>query len=495
MMLACSTDLKVSPMVYDSKPTAGINYALPFAQFDIAISTQLKECETDSGWPKLQTTVTATPRYENDPSMNFLIDYGSLSNWMKMSDFQIKKYDNSQMLKSVGITSEDKTGKVIVNTVGGLINLAHAAVIAGAGVGVEGKKPNLCGVKARQYLIDYAAQKAALEITTARLDNETKHLKALTDVTISLGKEVNQEIQKKVFSHAEQLALLQLQLANQSKALTTTLEKITSPVVKLSWPNSGQELVKPDAIPQPEKEKINDWFLSDIFDKDQVSNLIDPSVQKTHSVFIPIVDISLVSIIEKTKPAGESKSANGIVYRIPVKGKLMVSICKNFEHAIGTVEPKCKIMDDQKEVVSTSIPQLGQTFVLPFHNGIFQNNLLNAEFAVDGNLSSFQYTEKSSRAEIASDTFNQLAATILQGTKDITPLVSKPQLSKAEEIKAATAELQAQADYEKVKLALQPSSDQDKQLAILASETALLDAQRKRIEAEQALSKAKGQTP
>ena len=73
--------------------------------------------------------------------------------------------------------------------------------------------------------------------------------------------------------------------------------------------------------------------------------------------------------------------------------------------------------------------------------------------------------------------------------------MSKPQLSKAEEIKAATAELQAQADYEKVKLALQPSSDQDKQLAILASETALLDAQRKRIEAEQALSKAKGQTP
>jgi len=481
-------------MEYSKTPLEGIDYALPFAQFDIAISTRLKKCATESGWPDLQTTVTASARYENDPSKHFLIDYSSLSSWMKTSDFQIKKYDNSQMLKSIGVISEDKTGKVIVNTVGGLINLAHAAVIAGAGAGGE-KIDNLCSADARKYLLDYDTQKASLEKTTDRLDTETKHLKAIIDVIPSLGKEVIPEIQKKIFFHSEQLALLQVQLGNQSKELTATIEKITSPVVKLSWPDSGDELEKKDIISTPEKEKINDWLLDKIFDKTKTANKIDPNVKKTHSVFIPIVDTKLVSVSENTQaPSNKLKSTNGIVYRIPVKGKLMVSVCKNFEHAPGTLAPKCKAMDDQ-EITSASIPQLGQTFVLPFHNGIFQNNLLNAEFAIDGTLSSFQYTEKSSRAEVASDTFNQVASTILQGTKDIAPLVSKPKLSKAEEIKASTAELQAQADYEKAKLALQPSSDQDKQLAILASETALLDAQRKRIEAEQALSKAKEQTP
>jgi hypothetical protein len=182
------------------------------------------------------------------------------------------------------------------------------------------------------------------------------------------------------------------------------------------------------------------------------------------------------------------ESTIGIVYRIPVKGKLMVYVCEEKNNANQCVK------GGFNEIISTSIPQLGQTFVLPYQNGIFQNNLVKAEFSPDGNLTKFQYEEKSSQAEVASDTFNQVAAKILEGTKDITSIMKTSGFSKTQQLKDATAELQAKADYEKVKLALQ-SSENERKASILNSETALLDAERKRVEAEQALSKVRNQTP
>lgn len=499
---ACTSDLKVSPIHYSATPITGIPYNLSFAQFDIVISSRLIKCKGINGWPTFKTTVTAAPRIENDPSMSFVIDYSELSNWMKTSDFQIKMQDNSQRIKSIGVTSEDKTGKVVVNTVGGLINLVHSAAIAAAGAAPIPVEFSACSTDSENALVEYDKQKKYLEIATGKLDQETKDLKSLTDYATALGKGMSPAIQSKLLSQAKKVSLLQVEIIQLTDKLNAASNIITGPLVKLTWPNMGSELIIDDAITKADKVKINDWILYKLLDSQRLldkgmipaSKQADFNAKSIHSFFTPSVKIGIEPVLEKTVPTSLPNTVNGIVYRIPIKGKVMVSICKDFKQDIASVD-KCEAMDAPQDILTTSVPQLGQTYLLPFHNGPLQNNLLNAEFTPDGNISSFEYAEKSSRAEVASDTFNQVASTILQGTKDITPLLSKPGLSNVDQIKAATAELQAQADFNKAKLALQPASDNDKEIATITSETALLDAQRKQIEAELALSKAKAIAP
>jgi hypothetical protein len=136
------------------------------------------------------------------------------------------------------------------------------------------------------------------------------------------------------------------------------------------------------------------------------------------------------------------------------------------------------------------VPQLGPLMLIPFNNGAFQSNTIKLAFTNDGNLQSASVAEHVSGAEVASDTFNQVATNLLQGVKDIRTggLDAKTAM-----LKAKTGQLQAQKDYNAATIALQasPTADTDRQKAILDSDTALKDALRANIEAEVALEKAK----
>lgn len=84
----------------------------------------------------------------------------------------------------------------------------------------------------------------------------------------------------------------------------------------------------------------------------------------------------------------------GVVARQPISGDLIV--CTNSEVPC-TASAATKVVDE-----AVSVPQLGAYIVLPFSNGLAENNALNATFAKTGEPTMVEYKENSAAAlEIA----------------------------------------------------------------------------------------------
>ena len=65
----------------------GLGYSLPFVQFEITVTRQLKSC--DKGGPDVSVDVAAVPSSLPDPAHSYVIDPGSLSNWFKTSEIAV----------------------------------------------------------------------------------------------------------------------------------------------------------------------------------------------------------------------------------------------------------------------------------------------------------------------------------------------------------------------------------------------------------------------
>jgi hypothetical protein len=145
----------------------------------------------------------------------------------------------------------------------------------------------------------------------------------------------------------------------------------------------------------------------------------------------------------------------------------------------------------EAEIKVDSLPQLGRIYFLPFHNGPFQSNVLKASFANDGRLISAGYTERVSRAEVASDTLNQVADQLLDAANTLPTLGTK---TRTQILKDKTAEIEAQGEYEKALIALKVVSEEEQEgKALIEADTALKNALKANVEAELALQALTGQ--
>jgi hypothetical protein len=419
--------------------------------------------------------------FEADPNQTFVIDNDSLTNWLKTSELSIERHDNG-MLKTIGASAEDMTGKLIVNTVSGVIKLAQAAVIMAAEVRPE---DNPCNEDVLREAALLATKREAVSAATDALDAETKRLKLLGDAVTTFGKAPTEDIQRDLIAQTRVVADRQVALDKVQKVLQSTIDNI-SLVDTFTWPDDGITFAGTHAYPSVNFLK----FLKDPTDLSKSSNNAAIKLR-----IKPLSTLALSPDLNGKIPATAiSRDAKGIRYRNPVSGALEITLCKTIQLTPPNMQesadfcPRDKL--DTVTVAQGLVPQLGRLILTPFSNGSFQSNTLKASFTNDGNLQAASVAQKVSRAEVASDTLNQVANNLLQGIKDFRTAEID---TKTSVLKAKTNQLQAQKDYDEAVLALQPSAteENDKKKAIIDSDTALKDALRANIEAGTALEKAK----
>lgn len=154
MTSACTTQIATMPDTVRTAPNgaiAGIPYNLPMLQYRIEATRTLAQCPTTliiadaTGKPTpfvdptlaFAVTVAAKPRYVRGET--YVVDYRSLSSILKQTSFGITTYPETQNLRTINLSAEDKTGDVLKNvaelglTVAGL---AAGGPAAGAAKGV-----------------------------------------------------------------------------------------------------------------------------------------------------------------------------------------------------------------------------------------------------------------------------------------------------------------------------------------------------------------------
>jgi hypothetical protein len=490
----CSTNLKVHTLAAVKKDPAlqGAQYSLPFSRYKVSVARTLKDCGKPSA-PKLtfDIAVTAEQLFEPDPSATFVIDTGSLSNVFKTSELSWELYENG-MLKSVGASAEDQTGQVITSVLSAGLKIAQAVILPGtAAVGTlsaeqqkdlqllqQKQKDSACKDTIVEVLHRLDAQRATLEKATTALDHDSARLKAMTDVIAPFGAAATDVIQGRVMDQAQAVASRQSDVTVAQNVLATAISRVTQ-VKTFVWPDDGRKIL------DNEREKLSAAALNDWLKK--------PADVKEQTIHLRIVPLNLTGVVSRDDTAVPNPidpAQHGIRYRVPVRGELMVKVCGIAAPGVTNCAADDRVT---KRVAQGQVPQFGRLYVIPFWNGPFQSNTLNLAFNKDGTMTSGKYAETKARAQVGSDAFNQAAGTVLAGLKDIKDLRVTRSQKELQEIKAQTELLQARKQLQDAAAALQPGStdENDKQKAILSSDTALLDAQRAKIEAQLALDAAR----
>jgi hypothetical protein len=490
---ACSTELTVSPLRTESiAPGEGWIYSLPYARYKVSIVRTLDKCETDKqDRPTLffHLTVTAAPLFEADPSQTFVIDNDSLSSWFKTSELSIDRHDNG-MLKSIGASAEDRTGKLIVNTIAGVIKLSQAALMAPVSLAPGVPPPSaesICNKALLDIVKELGPKRAVLNAAKDNLEAETKRLTFFADAVATFGKAPADQIQMDLITQAERVATRQIELGRVQKDLQSTLDSI-SDVDAFTWPGDGRTLVGTHKYSKGNLRR----FLADNLNRTDV-RLSDVEIELR---IRPLSALALSADEDGKLPiVAIGANAKGIRYRAPVQGALEITLCEAVPHDVDDKKPTefCspeKIPDKLRVMLLAEgpVPQLGRMMLLPFTNRPFQSNTMKASFTDAGNLQTASVEEKVSQAEVASDTLNQVAGPLLQG---ITNLRTAGIDAKTAVLKAKTDQLLAERNYHQAVLALEPSGTEanDRQKAIIESDTALKEALRANNEADRALKK------
>jgi hypothetical protein len=458
-------------------------YSLPFTRYKVSVVRTLKKCFVDpsSAQPTLEfdVTVSATALYEPDPSQTFAIDNDSLTSWLKTSQLSIERHDNG-MLKSIGAAAEDRTGKVIVNTVSGAIKLAQAAAVTMAGGGPAVR--SLCKSDVANKLASLPAKKAAVRAATKDLDDESRKLKLWGEAVVPFGKATTAAIQTQLVGQAGVVAGKQAALDVAQKDLQDTIDGI-SLIDVFTWPDDGITLAGEHEYPARNLLKL----------------LEDQQTAQSNSMKVEMKIVALNGLGQvagadgKVPVAAQANDGKGIRYRNPVNGALEVIACEDMPTG-APGQAITKLCDPKKiktfRVAEGPVGQLGRIMLIPFFNGPFQSNTMGATFSNDGNLQTARVEERVSRGEVASDTVNQVATNLLQGVQTLQTIGID---SKTAVIKAKTSQLQAEKAYDQAVTALHPSdtAEADRQRAIVASDTLLKDALRANIEANAALEKTR----
>lgn len=130
------------------KALSGVSYALPMLQYDLKTTRTLTGCPAEVEWApgvyvgSLALSLEVEAKPEAIEGERYRINYSKLDSWMKTTSFTIEYHANSELLKSVNVSIEDKSGEVIGNVV--KAGLAVAAVASGpAGMGATAAGLNM----------------------------------------------------------------------------------------------------------------------------------------------------------------------------------------------------------------------------------------------------------------------------------------------------------------------------------------------------------------
>lgn len=451
---------------------------------------------------KVLMRASATPLMSLDPKHAYVIDYSHMQSLLKGTDYNVENYPNGT-LKSINVTIDDQTDKVIKGAVDGIVKLAKASS-GGFLPDLSESAPKMqsftewkrgiqpCNVATQLRL----AQRNALAKQAER--DEEVNLILVTETNELANKVVNEIVERDkkqaVFDGLEsgdpeepkaaaELKLAKQNVKNAQKELAKAKEKqsaaleesgsvaskflairkkLTLTKVTTITPESG---TKPIFDLRGLDEVRTDWLenerVVESCNKNPKECIMDK--MKAQAVIYPMFMGKIAEVKKKevegkdsgshTKTAGlppdidPTKEANGVFYRQPARSTLFV--CKE-QDCLDPDNADKPAVEAKNLLLSTviDIPQLGTLATLPLKNGTFQNNTIGASFAEDGALTQLIYKTNAVAAK-AAGVFDASAETALQ-YKEAKRKQETAKLGQSKsEVEAQEALLEAQLSLEK----------------------------------------------
>lgn len=469
--LAGCTELSVTPSeLAEIKPTKGIQYGLPYVSYNLTITRRLTGC-TESTYEVETSVVVAKENFELDTKQIYEIDYESLSSWFKTSEFSIERHPNL-MIKKLGVSSTDQTGAIIVDTVTAVGKVA--TTIAGVPGGSKGSPTGrVCKPEIESLVREIKHLTERTKVIEEDLRKATARHETLRD-TLSLFKP-DSSLFPQTLASAREVRSQQERLNAATAAAAKAMKKVTD-IQTMRWPTAG-DMLRGRAV-GAEREKVQSWLT------------VVPDVN-AFAITLQIADksgygLKITNPEAATIPAEASgRDAKGLRYRDPVTGMLSFTTCSNYSS-----DNKCLPNEMKTSSVTVgAMPQLARVRLLPYSNGVFQSNVLNAEFADNGALTSMSYSELTARADVLAQTVGKTADAVAAGLANIRKAGPDSRIAalnkEAEEYKARNEARKAREVYSA------PSTiDNANTQALIDSDTQLKKAQLANFEADLALKKA-----
>ena len=459
----------------ERNPVKGISYSLPFATYRISVVRTVTDCDIDANGGmvlKFDVSAAAQQFLARDPAHSYVIDSESLSNWFKTSELSWELHDNG-MLKSIGGKAQDKTSEFITSVVGTAFKVAQTAAIAAIGAD---PKAQVCGP-----MLTRLKQRDALERIVANVTRDVEaakaRYKAMSDVLGTIGSDGMKAHQNQLYALAMRIVDRQIASEQAQAQLTELIKKLTI-THTFMWPPDGSDLKGEESMSPAALKKLGGDPNSATSLDLGVKLRILPRGESDKVVSGPG---------EKFLDAKVAGPIAGIRYRPPMEGYIEISLCSV---AGSKLERRPCAAPQTLKVADGPIPQLGRVHVIPFTNGIFQDNALELNFAATGALESGKYNENAARALVAAQTAGKVVDAVQQGIKDLAlagPSAELALLQKQKEVLTARKELNNAKD------ALRPKGTEEdaEQAAIVQSNTTLLNARKANLEAQLALEEAR----
>lgn len=362
-LLTACTDLKVYRVKTDAQSedlNGVIPYVLPKKTLFVSVTYVLTGCVTtsqDALKLDADTTIELVVANEPDESERYTIPYVALRSWLKETNITVESHGN-KTLKSFNGTINDQAASVITATIGTAIKLG--AVVAAA---TAPPKHEFCDYTTRASLAEVANYKKLISELVAKPKAKEK---AATSGTEKGGPTSADS------APSQDDAKISIFQAKMDKVVR---EKLTTKVA-LTWSPSSSELrsryVGHDAAVRVLKP---DYALTNWLTVEGRQWLATHNDTKQNINIV--VDVPAWAHPQKT--SDPINGAAGFVVRDPALGTVFV--CKG-----QCPIPQEGLMSVDNVVVTSAaaFPQLGRRVILPLHNSLGQNSVLDLSMSEDG---------------------------------------------------------------------------------------------------------------
>lgn len=466
----CTTHLEVSRATPESPATRqGIAYFLPFTQYETKTVWSLS-CDA-SKTAALAAKVTSTPKTGPDPANVYTIDYASLDALNKTSSVKVDFYP-SGAIKSINAAADDRTAEIAAKAISAVGKIAKFAAAAGPSF------TPICKDEQIQALKAIGATRTSIAKLMARLALEIAALDAMTARVIRGGTSTTDATRSDHDRLIGRVSATQFELDVAKKKLAGQLEGVTFTKTSL-FPETSSQFASTIGEQVP-VDTLRDWFTAGT----------DAELKTVAENFAVFLDLSTPNnwqngkAIEETNK-GDDKAIRraGVRYRIAVPGTL--SICQG---------APCSVRSSIKQELATEpvrVLQQGTTFYLPFDSKAFTNGSLTATFSEDGVLTSAGYEQKRAALESVAGLADLLADQVVT----VGGAIRDAKTTELERLKDEIDLAKARADLATAQKALdtQPKPANADQLAALAGDTALKQAELADLQADIAVRKARAE--
>ena len=423
-LAAACASLDVEPI--KPGPQSGLKYDLPMTQFQIDISRRATACLSKDGKNDLtpggrliignEAKVKAIT--VSDPDRIYAIYPDSLSTVLNKASLSVEYHSGTRRLKSINATVEDQAGPAIISaikTAAGLGSLpagtgSFSQMKCKSGLEKEIKKARDQKLKMKQATRELEA--ANLKVTNLKaqiasnaspdlLENLTKALieqKAKASVLVGEQKKYADLSEPSVIKHSQITWPVNADEFEFEKAEKPKGEKDPEKTETPEGEKNPEKTETPEGEKDPEKTETPESKHKFNLTREQLkkllgnvslseSDLADINDKLALAIFIVNQEKYARKVSDNSKPitvtpTEEPSTTNGVFYREPAKGRLII-------------KPKTGSSNKIVHNKVYEISQLGFVDVIPIRSKIFESVEFSAEFDKKGRLVKSGYKQTS----------------------------------------------------------------------------------------------------